>query len=157
MKHFFILLHLLFFYSSTAFGQLDHVSETKPIFNKNAIHGSIGTVVLYASVSGYFERMLFDRLKRNYLATFVRVGIGHYGGLESSGSFTLIQTGIMTGKDKGHFEGAFGLAHRTNKNDNNYEPAIVAGYRWQKPEGNFIFRTGVAYPESLYAGVGFCF
>lgn len=157
MKQLFTTLSLLLFYSGAVFGQLDLPSDTKPTFNKNAIHGSVGTVLLYASVSGYFERMLFDRMKRNYLATIVRVGIGHYGGLKNSGSFTLIQAGIMTGQDKGHFEGAFGFAHRTNKNDDYYEPAIAAGYRWQKPEGNFIFRTGVAYPESLYAGVGFCF
>ena len=36
-------------------------------------------------------------------------------------------------------------------------PSIGLGYRYQKPDGHFLFRTGLALPESAYISIGFCF
>ena len=36
-------------------------------------------------------------------------------------------------------------------------PAGAIGYRFQKPGGKFVFRTGIGFPESLYLSLGLCF
>jgi hypothetical protein len=36
-------------------------------------------------------------------------------------------------------------------------PSGNIGYRFQKPDSNFIFRTGIGWPEALYIGVGVSF
>ncbi len=36
-------------------------------------------------------------------------------------------------------------------------PAGSIGYRFQKAEGGFIFRTGIGFPDGLYVSAGFRF
>jgi len=38
-----------------------------------------------------------------------------------------------------------------------FDVAGEIGYRYQNPEGGFLFRTGIAWPETVYIGLGFNF
>ncbi len=33
-------------------------------------------------------------------------------------------------------------------------PVGSLGYRFQKPEGGILFRTGLGYPEGVFIGIG---
>ena len=36
-------------------------------------------------------------------------------------------------------------------------PAANIGYRYQKPSGGFVFRTGIGFPDGVYLSLGFAF
>ena len=36
-------------------------------------------------------------------------------------------------------------------------PAFGIGYRFQKPTGGIIFRTGISLPEAIYLSLGYSF
>jgi hypothetical protein len=36
-------------------------------------------------------------------------------------------------------------------------PAITIGYRYQKPDGHLVFRTGIASPDGVYVALGAAF
>jgi len=144
-----------------AFGQTSAPDKSPSGLRKNAIHISGGTALVYASFTGYIDHLLFDSEGKKYQAMFMRVGYGQYGQIASDGGYhVLTQAVIVRGRNNGHFEGGLGVAFVDPEDEGDsrgpLEPAISVGYRWQKREGNFLFRTGLAYPESLYLGIGFC-
>jgi hypothetical protein len=86
----------------------------------------------------------------------------------------------LSGMGTHHFEMGFGISYEYaqtryeemlefhkidpehyNKPDrkdyNLFLPAGFMGYRFQKQNGNVIFRSGFGYPELLYVGVGIAF
>ncbi|MGJ8661126.1 MAG: hypothetical protein ACSHXL_03745 [Bacteroidota bacterium] len=43
------------------------------------------------------------------------------------------------------------------KNSKRIFPSVSVGYRSQKPQKNYVFRTGIGWPEAIYVGWGFSF
>ena len=87
------------------------------------------------------------------ISSIVDVGVGfetHWG---DSGPFYMARYGILIGNKKPHLEVKAGAAIVYNE----LHPSFSIGYRSQKPQSNFIFRTGVGWPETLYVGWGVSF
>ena len=42
-------------------------------------------------------------------------------------------------------------------NNSTILPVISTGYRFQKPKGGLVFRTGIGYPEGVYLSLGYAF
>lgn len=129
------------------------------MFN-NAIYGSVGSLIgYYNNANIYYERMFQRNSYKSKIATFVKAG---YGGWLSpwggEGSYLLGQYGILTGVKKHHLEVSAGLIKFFSGSEK-IETLLSGsiGYRTQKPDGHFIFRTGVSWPETLYLGFGVSF
>jgi len=129
------------------------------MFN-NAIYGSVGSLIgYYNNVNIYYERMFQRKPYRSRIITLVKAG---YGGWSSpwggKGSYILGQCGILTGVKKHHFELSAGLIKFFSDSEK-IETLLSGslGYRSQKPDGHFIFRTGVSWPETIYLGFGVSF
>jgi hypothetical protein len=137
----------------TVFSQEDSSPIQKSDFNKNSIHASIGTVVLYSTINCYYDRVIFERNKNKTTLGLLRLGYGRFGGIENGGGQYILQSGIL----RGYFEGLLGFSIRPQDGDEAVKPAISLGYRWQKPDKNLLFRAGIAYPESIYLGLGLSF
>lgn len=72
----------------------------------------------------------------------------------------------LTGKKKSHLELALGVAVLTNTKDSTYPITEVkahsyfsmkVGYRYQKPEGHFVFSVGTGFPQMAYVSLGTSF
>ncbi|MBE0674091.1 MAG: hypothetical protein IH591_05475 [Bacteroidales bacterium] len=131
-------------------------SANLKMFN-NAISGSVGTLIgYYNNVNIYYERMLRRDSNKSKVATFVKAGCGGYSSpWGGTGSYLLGQFGILTGVEKHHFEASAGLIKYSSGSEK-IETLLSGslGYRTQKPDGQFLFRTGLSWPETLYLGFG---
>jgi hypothetical protein len=69
----------------------------------------------------------------------------------------------MIGSRNSHLELDLGFKYIVNyKNPDNHLslyliPDVFAGYRYDKPDGDFIFRIGINYPTIINIGVGIKF
>ena len=62
-----------------------------------------------------------------------------------------IQPGILTGRGSSHFEFAAGVIYMTDftgpLGTQMFYPSGILDYRYQKPNGRFIFKIGAGMPE----------
>ncbi|MEQ9375010.1 MAG: hypothetical protein RIG68_07535 [Imperialibacter sp.] len=120
--------------------------------NKNGFYGAAGIVPFYLTATAYYERILGQK---KVVTSFVKVGYGVYSSWGGGGRYVLAQYGILTGKKNNHFElGAGPNWFLKGDFEGRLPVTATMGYRFQKPAGDFIFRTGVSIPESVYIGVG---
>jgi len=148
---------ILIFISSTISAQkLKPDSIDSKMFN-NAIYGNVGLGGLYFTATGYYERMFQKNAQKSIIATFVKVGFGGASYWEGSSSYFLGQFGILTGVEKHHLEVSAGLVKGFGDTYDFFPLSGSIGYRIQKPDGHFIFRTGMGWPEALYLGFGVSF
>ena len=83
----------------------------------------------------------------------------------------------LLGRKKSHLELGLGMASLFDKEGYNsavqnavyysakpsredyrsFLPAATIGYRFQKPDEGFVFRTGIASPDGIYLSVGCAF
>ena len=136
-----------------------------PNLNKNSFYGSIGYLLIYANLGGNYERLLVSKPETDVLFKYVlfRIGGGGYSGWACDGSFWVSTISGLTGSKNEHLELSLGIAYLTDDYGSilpnlwGIMPAGGIGYRFQKPNGSFIFRTGIASPEALYVSFGFSF
>jgi len=154
---FFIFLVLFLVSYSTLYSQQDSLRKSDNDYKKNLIHGSFGTLVLGYTANIFYDRLLSPMGKYHSTCTFARIGYQDNIILtDPNGSALILEGGILTGKHFGHFEGALGIAYIQTEN-NVLRPAFSVGYRGQKPDGSFMFRTGLGFPELLFFGLGIAF
>ena len=154
---FFIFLVLFLVSYSTLYSQQDSLRKSDNDYKKNLIHGSFGTLVLGYTANIFYDRFLSPIGRYHTTCTFVRIGYQDNIILtDPNGSALILEGGILTGKHFGHFEGALGIAYIQTEN-NVLRPAFSVGYRGQKPDGSFMFRTGLGFPELLFFGLGIAF
>lgn len=89
-----------------------------------------------------------------------RVGGGVAGIMmsETGGPGMLVAVTMLTGKENNHFEingGAF-FGKSTEKDNMYFLPLIDFGYRYQKPEGGFIFKAKAGF-LGIGIGLGYAF
>ena len=155
-KFAFLLCILLIGYSSI-YSQQDSLRKSDNNYKMNLIHGSLGTMVLGYTANIFFDRLLSRIGKQNTTCTFVRIGYQNNIILtDPNGTAFILEGGIVTGKSYGHFEGALGVTYIQTEN-NVIRPAFSVGFRGQKPNGSFMFITGLGFPELLFFGVGITF
>ena len=167
MRYLSIVLFALFF-SNIGFSQGEEES------NKNAIYGSIGLVF----ISGNYERMINESETKFFKSTWAKLSFGKWAGWGNGGYFYEGGLTALTGAREHHMEfhggitsifdeerydiGVSNSKHFSEPKPSKSEyrklhPSGAIGYRFQKANGNFIFRTGVGYPEVFYISLGFSF
>ena len=150
-----ILFASLLFSSTSIYSQGISEGDTTQYLKRNSIQGSGGFLLIMATASGYYERIF----GKKDLSIFAKGGMGTLVVWGSYGEFVMLEGGITThSKKTNHFEASLGANYFFNKDFSNLiMPSLSAGYRLQKPGGNFVFRTGIGYFQGLYVGVGYCF
>ena len=139
--------------SHALFAQENESNTSDPKMLNNAIYGNIGVGGLWFTATAYYERMLPRDPQKTKLSTFIKVGLGTVGYWEGESTYIQGQFGILTGVKKHHLEASAGYVKSLNDFDL-FPVAATLGYRIQKPNGHFIFRTGVGWPEAVYVGLG---
>jgi len=157
MKHFsmkFLVTIVLVCLMSSVYGQNENDNKLK--LNKNAVYGTIGTLVIYYIATMYYERMI---TQKKYISSFAKVGYGGYvGWLVGEGEYVLAQYGILLGSKTHHLEASAGMSYINEAENVEITPiSATLGYRIQKPKGHFIFRMGASWPEAAYIGIGVSF
>jgi hypothetical protein len=135
-------------------------------FKKNSVYGTAGVWFeeIYGNVTLNYERMLF-KFPASFLQTIsIRSGAGPWVAWLSEGINCFSIISIMTGKRNSHLETGMGVLFTYWSGSNDWHPIVneryIAGnlgYRYQKPGGSFVFRTGLGWPEGYYLSLGFCF
>ena len=122
----------------------------------NAFYFTLAPDLVFWAAGIYYERIVYSWEKGKLFAR-----LGYQGWvilLSSGGDAILFQPGIITGNKSRHFEAALGVTYITSdQNDGFIAPAVSVGFRHQKPNKGFIFRTGIGYPDGIYVsfGIGF--
>ena len=124
--------------------------------HKNVLYATAGIFFLYYGVNVNYERMIRESNDRFIQSLWIRVGAGVITDWSDDEGINLITTiTALTGKRNSHFEFALGATHQGE-----YIlifPAGNLGYRYQKPKGGFVFRTGIGWPETIYLSFGYSF
>ncbi|MEN8119248.1 MAG: hypothetical protein ABFS35_02835 [Bacteroidota bacterium] len=158
---FITIISLLVFIISTSHAQGDKV-EIFQSGQKNLVYGSICIFGPGASANGNYERMIAERNNKFFKTYWFRISGGVYSAWEWGNGIHFI-TGVtmLSGSGKNHFEFNIGLTSifdLASSVDNQYIfPAGILGYRYQKKDGHFVFRSGLGFPEIVYFSFGFCF
>jgi hypothetical protein len=125
---------------------------------RNYIIGNIGFLVYNIN----YER---NFIRTSVFLTNIRLGCGKFNDLQGgSNEYSAALVGLI-GQNNSHLELDLGIkelkADKTNANPSSSSLMVdgFIGYRYEKPYGTFIFRTGFFYPSfySLTLGVGFRF
>jgi len=158
-----------------------HVSDSVVAQPKNSLYLSAGTLGLWFTGSLNYERLVHTTDKKYHIDYFARINGGGFATWGSSGPATTLSVQGVFGEKTSHFETGLGIAWLFDKlsydigvSNANYPypgsepkptiweysiflPAVTFGYRYQKPNGRFLFRTGLASPEGVYLSVGTAF
>ncbi len=162
-----LALMMTFFIPAICSGQSEESHFTG--LKKNMLHFTPGVQGLTLS----YERKLWHPEKPNPLfKTFTaRIESGLFlsafdniAGEEDLGSFYALSISGITGKGKNHLEFGFGVVRAEGIEniycclaDDNWDIYPSLGYRFQKPEGKFIFRVGASHPRYTYISIGYAF
>lgn len=158
----------------------------KSCLDRNIMYFTAG-VLFGTYLGGHYERIFVSNVKQNFHvlarmgigkvhAEIVSFGIGFplpliYAFEQEYNLFSyMLNLGILTGKRSSHLEAAFGGAYldgtvtqkyhgSIEKKEHHREinPVLALGFRYQKPEGHFLFRIGAGWPEQVYLSLGLCF
>jgi hypothetical protein len=123
---------------------------------KNVVYVTVGYLVMYGAVNGSYERLILERQDRFIQSLWIRVGAGKYAMYGDEAANYVVTLTALTGKRDEHLEFGLGATY-ISKGRFEYVPAFTLGYRYQKPLGHFVFRTGIGYPEFIYLSLGLCF
>ena len=170
-----IFLVIITIFSHTIYGQSEQDSLER--VRKNAVQASAGFGRVIAAYSVNYERLIVQFEDNSLIGLWGKAGVGgwaEYG--NNGGDYQQLTVGLLTGKSSGHLELNFGGARMYNQqgfenywmiNDpqakpvkSNYvrwNPVGSLGYRFQKPDGGILFRTGLGYPEGVFIGLGASF
>jgi hypothetical protein len=139
----------------------------KPIgLKKNVIYATLGVDYgeFYGTLLGNYERMIVEFPKTFVQSMWVRVGAGPWVWWDANGMNYVSTISLITGRRNAHFETGLGVVFTYHSNEDEFHPLvkdrIIAGnfgFRYQKPGGQFVFRTGIGWPEFLYVSLGVCF
>lgn len=127
----------------TSYGQSS--GET---FSNSVTYAEVGVVGLFGFLAGLnvsYEHRLYSNAENN-LHIYGRGGVAASGVLFGSGGFGgLVGGSLLTGPNNHHFEADLGLIVGKNDgsggNDVFFQPMLEAGYRYQRPQGGFLFKA----------------
>lgn len=154
-----LFLFLLLCFSLKSFSQ-DLNTETKQTgLKKNVIYLSMGYAPLWAALNINYERMVYENRSWFFNSYYAKISGGYFATWGFSGPNFNTGLTVLGGKKNNHLEINGGIAVIKDDWDGDVEvyPGGALGYRFQKPGGKFVFRTGIGYPESFYLSFGFGF
>ena len=130
-------------------------SSEKNILSKNSIYFDTGLIPgIHAFVN--YERSIYQGEKVSW---FGRAGFGFGGLLMVGGGFGgLGAVTMLTGEKNSHFELNAGIFSGKDIDDSNSFafPLLDVGYRYQKPNGGFIFKAKLGI-LGVGIGLGYAF
>jgi len=115
---------------------------------------------IYMDVNLDYERNIFQH-PHSY--TNLRLGIGKADFREFRVSAFYMNPSIvhLIGRGNSHLELNLGFKYAISQLPETinrvFVPDLFAGYRYERPDGRFIFRMGINYPSVFDFGVGFKF
>jgi len=137
------------------------VSQTKSQDSKlhtTCVYGTLGTFFVYTNITGNIEQQIKYDPDKFFNIMSLRIGGGNWSSWGNESYNILGTINWLSGKNKHHMEMGVGLAYSPEYDDSfGFLPAAQIGYRYQKPGGWLLFRTGVGVPEALYVSLGVCF
>ncbi|WP_405384147.1 hypothetical protein [Maribacter sp. LLG6340-A2] len=169
-----LLIVLAFVGCSTQVSGQDSL-KTQP---KNIIYASAGTLGLWFTASANYERKLFSTDNKFYANYYLRAcagasaswgADGPYGSLSLQGVYGAKKSHLELGLglsalfDKGNYDNDISYANYFNEPDpsrgdyTDWLPAVTIGYRYQRPMGGIVFRTGIGFPDGAYLSLGLAF
>lgn len=118
----------------------------------NSINSHIGLIELNIN----YERNI---MQRPHSYSNVRAGYGYWTNLQLEGKCVDAAFVHVLGRKTSHPEFNLGIKYIIDKagKDNTLLPLLYAGYRYENPEGRFIFRIGIAFPSIFNLGIGYKF
>lgn len=146
--------------------------------NQNSIYGTVALGGLWGTLNINYERQITTTNNRIFKTFGIRFGGGYWSTWGSTGSHYIITPTFLSGTGNNHFESAIGATLLydkdsydigvSNANHGGYPipsraeymdiyPAGTLGYRYQKPNGKFIFRAGAGFPDVVYISFGAAF
>lgn len=161
---------------STIFGQ---EKPNQLIFqNQNAIYGTGAIGGLWGTFNLNYERQIGITKSKIFQSYGVRFGGGYWATWGSEGPHFIVTPIFLSGSGNNHFESSIGGTLLYDKSSYEigvsnaeyfgepipsrteymiFAPAGTLGYRFQKLNGKFIFRTGVGFPDVVYISFGAAF
>jgi hypothetical protein len=136
----------------------DDVGDQSIKLKKNSINLYIGSV--YMDVNLNYERFILQ-FPRSF--TNIRLGIGRadYSEFRILAFYLNPSLVYLLGKRNSHLELNLGFKYPISQLPEGISrvlvPDLFAGYRYERPEGRFIFRMGINYPSIFDIGLGFKF
>lgn len=174
-----IIIAISFFSAGKVWSQNPYTDPGQSSLNKNVVFGSIHIIGLGGGFDGSYERMIKESQDKFITSLWARASYGTWAvGFGGEGTHVAVGLAALTGLWKSHLEFNAGIASFYDSLDYGFSvsdavyfnepkpskseyrqllPTVAAGYRFQKPGGHFIFRTGIGFPEGVYASLGFCF
>ncbi|MFK7950494.1 MAG: hypothetical protein AB8G11_23105 [Saprospiraceae bacterium] len=146
--------------------------------NQNTIYGTVALGGFWGTLNINYERQLMTTNNRIFKTFGVRIGGGYWATWGQQGSHYIITPTFLSGTGNNHFESAIGatllydkLSYDIGVSNAEYfnepipshiqymdiYPAGSLGYRYQKPDGWLMFRTGIGFPDVVYLGLGVVF
>lgn len=132
----------------------------------NVLYGGLSFGGLLGGISVNYERKVADFTMGSIN---LRGGLGKVAGWDLRGNGVTVNWAYLFGRKKHHLElnmGVLGIQDKYNDpqmtpserffSQWSFFPLLNAGYRFQKPGGGFMLRTGVGM-ELLYLGIGYSF
>jgi len=108
--------------------------------------------------------MIFQLPKSSFHSFWIRIGAGPWVGWGSTGINYVSTLSALLGRRSAHFEFGSGVLVTYWSQEKKLKPIIneryiagFGGFRFQKPTGNFVFRTGLGWPDGIYLSLGYCF
>lgn len=107
-----------------------------------------------------YERNIVQ-LPKSY--TNIRIGFGVFNDLQGGGNECIATLVHLIGRKKSHLEINLGIKYFVNSKNNSNPSSdyfmrdVFLGYRYEKPDGPFIFRIGYYYPHIYAFGIGLGF
>ncbi|MBN1116917.1 MAG: hypothetical protein JXA77_06925 [Bacteroidales bacterium] len=152
-----IFTFLIVILTVCVFSQEYNKDTLKYKINESAFHGGLGITPLYGSITVNYEIMLVERPNLVFKKRGFRAGTGIYQYYDDGSLNVVINYTCLTGAENNHFELGLGAAymHFLTTSGRYIVPAPNIGYRFKKPEGKFVFRTGVGFPELIYLSFGY--
>lgn len=138
---------------------LNAQNNSAALFKRNNI--SLTGNLLYGATLNY-ERIISEHQGKFYNSNILRIA----GGMELGTGFDAVYMALLYqhfyGKKANHLEWVLGptiaFKYRSfSANNLLILPVVNIGYRYQKPGKNFLFRTGIGFPQIVYAGLGVSF
>lgn len=159
-------------------GNIDSLKRYS-VINKNTFYGTAGFFLIWGTIQGNYERLLWRPDKGFIKSLWGRAGAGGWVTWGATGTFYSIGATMLTGSRNNHIEFNLGLSNLIQRHsyiiyyefpsiwptnpesEGPYNKSLIpmagAGYRFQRPDGTFLFRGGISVPESVYLSLGFCF
>jgi hypothetical protein len=111
-----------------------------------------------------YERLIVEFPKSFIDSLWVRDGAGPWVGWTSHVTNYVYTISLLDGRKGVHMETGLGALLTYNMESKNFNPLINdrhlagnIGFRFQKPGGKFVFRTGIGWSEFLYLSLGYIF